>query len=110
MYSLDMLIALTEGDPGEMKIFISQFIEDIKTSLSGVAEAITASDVAALKFHVHRLKPSTVNLQINSLAGPVAFLEDRLAAGEINAEVRDNINLITVTLSEVISSLEEQVR
>jgi hypothetical protein len=51
-----------------------------------------------------------VNLQINSLAGTVAFLEEQLAEKVFDAEVAESLAVMSTTLNEVNLDLENRIK
>ena len=106
IYRLDTLEALTGGDVDEMKVFVSQFVEDITYSIEKIKTDLPRRAIVDLKFQVHRLRPSVINLHIDSLVLPLQLTEDSLADGICDDDVIFQLTFVVSTLQNVVADLK----
>lgn len=72
------------GDEELIKELMPIGIEDNRSRIESLGEAIHAGDVAGVKFYAHAIKGAGINLGIEQLAGAAKRLEQNAAAGDLS--------------------------
>jgi len=93
------------GDEELIKELMPIGIEDNRSRIESLSEAIHAGDAAGVKFYAHAIKGAGINLGIERLAGAAKRLEQKAAAGDLSQaqELLHAIRLESSRLETLVS-------
>jgi HPt (histidine-containing phosphotransfer) domain-containing protein len=104
LYDLSTLDEMSRGNKVFYDKMINIFIDSSASTITDIQKALEANDYERVAKLVHRMKPSILNLNINSIVDEVKYLE------QINASVDlDKVNQAIGKLFSTLNSVRESL-
>ncbi len=108
LFDLTKLIAIGGNNPEFVNNMLSLFVSDVPQSMKQIKEAYMSRDFKTIKYLAHRIRPSLLNMGINSLKNESVLLEKLAEKQLIGTEMESIIEKMITTVNLVSAKIKSQ--
>lgn len=108
IYDLTKLIAIGGDNPEFVNNMLSLFVSDVPQSMKQIKEAYMSRDFKTIKYLAHRIRPSLLNMGINSLKNESVLLEKMAEKQLVGTEMESIIEKMITTVNLVSAKIKSQ--
>lgn len=105
LYDLSMLESIGKGNREFIIRMLNLFVDQVPASIHEMKQAFESQNLSKIKSIAHRIKPSIDNMGIVSLKEKIRNIESMADQAKGNEELKELINLLDKTISNVIAQL-----
>jgi PAS domain S-box-containing protein len=108
LFDIKKLISIGGNNPDFVTQMLSLFVTDVPQSVQKIKEAYHNNDFKTVKYLAHRVRPSIINMCINSIKEETIQIEKLAEKGEQSPELESMIDKIVTTISIVSAKLKAE--
>jgi CheY-like chemotaxis protein/HPt (histidine-containing phosphotransfer) domain-containing protein len=105
-YSIEKLQA--SGDENFTKRMLQLFVQEVPTSVDNIWRAYNSGDLQTVQYLMHRIRPSILNMGIESLRAEATEIEVLASGGQKDATLEQMIKKLQAVISNVADDVSEK--
>jgi len=108
LYSLDQLRTLGRGDPQFVMEMLQLFVETIPPAVASIQNALQNGDLDVIRKTAHNIKPNVEIMMIESIVAAMQELSHYPDETLPSAHLRELVNRVCGTLTQLVGEIQEQ--
>ncbi|MES2704929.1 MAG: response regulator [Bacteroidota bacterium] len=105
LYTLDKLREI--GDQNFVTKMLQLFVAQIPAAVTKLCTAYTDGDFETMRYTIHRIRPSLLNMGVESLRYELTAIEDLAEAGQRSADLETMLSKLERIAGEVVTAVTE---
>lgn len=105
-YSIEKL--QSSGDNNFMRRMLQLFVQEVPVSVDKIYEAYNGGDLQTVQYLMHRIRPSILNMGIESIRTEATEIETLASKGQKEPKLEQMIKKLQTVISNVASDISEK--
>ena len=108
LYDLDKSKNIGRNDPVFITKMVQLFVDEVPNTLTKINEAFETGDINTITYLAHRIKPSILNMGINSIKTEILKMEAARDNAVTNKELGEMIDKLNKVITIVVEQLKSE--